>query len=32
MDKLRRALDHVLAALQAEQGDVIPLSGLPWFG
>jgi hypothetical protein len=26
VDKLRRALDHVLAALQAEQGDRIPLS------
>ncbi|MGY1668596.1 hypothetical protein [Geodermatophilus sp. SYSU D00696] len=26
MGKLRQALDHVLAALQAEQGESIPLS------
>ena len=26
MDKLRQALDRVLMAVQAEQGDVIPLS------
>jgi len=26
MDKLRQALDRVLAAVQAEQGDIVPLS------
>ncbi|SDF44095.1 hypothetical protein SAMN05660485_03369 [Blastococcus fimeti] len=26
IDKLRQALDRVLAALQADQGDVVPLS------
>jgi hypothetical protein len=26
MDKLRQALDRVLAAVQAEQGEVVPLS------